>query len=131
MLTGIAFVDSSITGQGSRGKLPANATILPMGTAVTGTTGCPTTQYGTDGLIVAVIDYQGRKTSASLTIARQGEDQFARRPPYYIDLDPGRTLQFLGPVKENGTYELTLEYDYAQGKAKQTKGQFTLNRTCR
>ena len=39
--------------------------IYPPGSKITGTDGCPTTRYHTDGMIVAVIDYQGRPTAGS------------------------------------------------------------------
>src|SRR5271169_3457502 len=51
-ITGFAFVDSSVTGQGSKAKLPAGTKIYPNGARITGTDGCPTTRYQTDGLIV-------------------------------------------------------------------------------
>jgi hypothetical protein len=130
-LTGFAFVDSSVTGMGSRAALPAGATVYPFGTTIKGTTGCRTNRYGTDGLIVAVIDYQGRPTSGSLTVtshpASGGE---FKRAPYYLDLNPGRTLQFLGPIVDNGTYDLDFSYDYALGHGKSASGTFVLARAC-
>src|SRR6202035_1649396 len=94
-LTGFAFVDSSVTSMGSRAKLPAGTKIYPSGSKITGADGCPTNRYNTDGMIVAVIDYQGRPTSGSLAVTRRPErgGQF-NDAPYYLDLDPGRTLQF-------------------------------------
>src|SRR5580704_40039 len=72
-LTGFAFVDSSVTGMGGQAKLPAGTKIYPPGSKITGTDGCPTNRYHTDGMIVAVIDYQGRPTAASVNI-RQTRD---------------------------------------------------------
>lgn len=130
---GIAFVDSSITGQGSRTKLPAGAKIYPPGSKITGTDGCPTNQYGTDGLIVAVIDYEGRPTAAGLTVTRHpaGGGSF-ENAPYYLDINAGRTLQFLGPIRENGRYDMRLEAGLGRAGSEQMKASafFTLARTC-
>lgn len=130
-IVGIAFVDSSVTGMGSRGHLPPGTIIVPAGATVNGTFGCPTDQYGTTGLIVAVIDYDGRPTVASLTITAHtaGTGTFARAP-YYLDLNPGRTLQFLGPVRDNGTYDLALESSFSGPMADKTSATFTLARSC-
>ena len=126
-LTGFAFVDGSVTAQGSRAKLPAGTKIYPPGSTITGTDGCPTTRYHTDGMIVAVIDYQGRPTAASLAVTRHpatgGQFQNA---PYYLDLDPGRTLQFLGPIFENGSYDIRFQYDYSLGQGKTLSASFAL-----
>lgn len=129
-LVGIAFVDNTVTGQGGAAKLPAGTKVLPPGVRVTGTQGCPTSQYRTDGLIVAVIDYAGRHTAANLTVNKVPTPQFGARPPYYLDLDPGRKLQFLGPVFDNGTYSLVLEWFVGNGQQRQTKVEFTLDRNC-
>jgi uncharacterized protein (DUF2141 family) len=130
-LTGFAFVDGSVTAQGSRAKLPAGTKIYPPGSTITGTDGCPTTRYHTDGMIVAVIDYQGRPTAASLAVTRHpatgGQFQNA---PYYLDLDPGRTLQFLGPIFENGSYDIRFQYDYSLGQGKTLSASFALARSC-
>jgi len=130
-LTGFAFVDGSVTAQGSRAKLPAGTKIYPPGSTVAGTEGCPTTRYRTDGMIVAVIDYQGRPTAASLAVTRRpatgGQFQNA---PYYLDLDPGRTLQFLGPIFENGSYDIRFQYDYSLGQGKTLSASFALARSC-
>ena len=72
-LTGFAFVDGSVTAQGSRAKLPPETKIYPPGSTITGTDGCPTNRYRTDGMIVAVIDYHGRPTAGSLAVTRQGD----------------------------------------------------------
>jgi hypothetical protein len=130
-LTGIAFVDSSVTSQGSKATLPAGAQIHPPGSEITGTEGCPTTTHKTDGLIVAIIDYDGAPTAASLGVTRHpaagGEFDNA---PYQIDLDPGRTLQYLGPIFDNGRYELHLSWAASQAENK-TDTEFTLARSCR
>jgi hypothetical protein len=129
-ITGFAFVDGSVTGQGSAAQLPANAKIVPPGARVSGTEGCPSSAFRTDGLIVAVIDYRGRPTAASVTINLVPAPQFGGRPPYYLDLETGRTLQFLGPVFDNGTYRVTLDYYLGQAKSQSTSAQFTLDRSC-
>jgi hypothetical protein len=129
-ITGFAFVDSSVTGQGSAAQLPSNAQIFPPGTRVTGTTGCPSSSFRTDGLIVAVIDYRGRPTAGSVTVSAVPAPQFGGRPPYYLDLDTGRTLQFLGPVVDNGTYRVTLDYYLGQAQARSTAAEFALDRNC-
>src|SRR5581483_5952761 len=113
-LAGIAFVDSSVTSQGSKAQLPGGATIYPPGSKITGTNGCPTTPYRTDGLIVAVIDYEGPPTAASLSVVRHpASGGKFENAPYQIDLDPGRTLQYLGPIFENGTYEMHFTWGFA------------------
>ncbi len=133
-ISGIAFVDSSVTSQGSKAKLPANTKIHPPGARITGTEGCATDQYGTTGLIVAVIDYDGRPIAASLqVIAKPATGRGIERPPYYLDLNPGRTLQFLGPVRDNGTYELKLEGGFGKVPGEQVTAPsvtFTLARSC-
>ena len=82
-------------------------------------------------MIVAVIDYQGRPTAGSVTVtrhpARGGQFENA---PYYLDLDPGRTLQFLGPIFENGSYDVRLQYDFSQGEGKTASTRFVLARSC-
>ena len=112
-------MDGSVTGQGSRAKLPTETKIYPPGSTITGTDGCPTTRYHTDGMIVAVIDYQGRPTAGSVDVTRHPASggQF-NNAPYYLDLDKGRTLQFLGPVFENGSYDVRLTYDFSLGQGK-------------
>jgi hypothetical protein len=130
-VTGFAFVDSSVTGMGSQAKLPAGAKIYPPGSKITGTEGCPTNRYHTDGEIVAVIDYQGRPTAANITITEHpvtgGNFQ---RAPYYIDLNSGRTLQYLGPIFGNGTYDIVFSYSYNLGVGKKSSTTFTLDRSC-
>jgi hypothetical protein len=82
-------------------------------------------------LIVAVIDYDGRPTSASLTLTEhRAAGDTINRAPYHLDLDPGRKLQFLGPVFENGTYDMTFEWDYSLGAGQRTTASFTLRRAC-
>ena len=130
-LTGFAFVNSSVTGQGSRAKLPAGTRIYPPGSKITGTDGCPTTQYRTDGMIVAVIDYQGRPTAGSVTVTRRpASGGKFENAPYYLDLDSGRTLQFLGPIFDNGSYDVRFDYHYAEGLEKTARASFTLARNC-
>ena len=129
VIAGFAFVDSSVTGQGSRAQLPPGTPIYPPGKPITGTTGCPTDAYGTTGLIVAVIDYRGRPTAASLTIRQESAGPFGR-PPYYLDLNTGRTLQFLGPTHENGTFNIELEYSLGQAHQAFARGQLILERDC-
>ncbi len=129
-IAGFAFVDSSVTGQGSRAQLPPGAKVFPSGSKIAGTEGCPTTQYRTDGLIVVVIDYDGRPTAGSVTISVVPEPQFGGRAPYQLDLDTGRTLQFLGPVFDNGTYRVTLQYFFGQAQQGSAVAEFTLDRRC-
>jgi hypothetical protein len=129
-IAGFAFVDSNVTGQGARATLPRGTKIFPPGSTISGTDGCPTTQYRTDGLIVAVIDYAGRPTAGSVTVNLVPTPQFGQRPPYQLDLNAGRTLQFLGPIFDNGTYQVTLEYFFGQAQTKSTAAQFTLARRC-
>jgi hypothetical protein len=131
-LAGIAFVDSSVTGQGSRARLPAGAKIYPSKSDITGSEGCPTTPYRTDGLIVAVIDYDGPPTAASVTVIRHpASGGRFENAPYHIDLDAGRTLQYLGPIFENGRYEIHMSWGFAGAQAAATEAEFTLARQCR
>jgi hypothetical protein len=130
-IAGIAFVDSNTTGQGSRATLPAGAKIYPPGTKIIGTTGCPTTRYRTDGLIVAVIDYEGAPTAGSLQVLRQlpSGQQFADAP-YYLDINQGQVLQYLGPIFDNANYTLRLTWGLGQAQNSQAAGSFTLARNC-
>jgi uncharacterized protein (DUF2141 family) len=130
-LTGFAFVDGSVTRQGSHAQLPGGTKIYSPGSTITGTDGCPTTRYHTDGMIVAIIDYQGRPTAGKVAVTRHpaSGDNFANAP-YYLDLDPGRTLQLLGPIFENGTYDVHFEYDYSLGEPKTDSATFVLARSC-
>lgn len=130
-LTGFAFVDGSVTAQGSRARLPPGTKIFPPGSTITGTDGCPTNRYRTDGMIVAVIDYQGRPTAGSVAVTRHPASggQF-HNAPYYLDLDSGRTLQFLGPLFENGSYDVRFEYDFSSGQGKTLSATFALARNC-
>ncbi len=130
-LTGFAFVGSGVTAQGRRANLPPGTRIYPPGSTITGADGCPTTRYNTDGMIVAVIDYHGRPTAGSVAVTRHPASggQFDNAP-YYLDLDAGRTLQFLGPIYENGSYDVRVQYDFSQGEGKTLSGSFTLARSC-
>jgi hypothetical protein len=130
-LAGIAFVDSSVTSEGSRARLPAGARVYPPDSEITGKAGCPTTRYRTDGLIVAVIDYDGPPTAASLTVIRHPASggRFVN-PPYQIDLNAGRTLQYLGPIFANGSYEMKLTWGSASAQSAATAATFTLSRSC-
>ena len=117
---------------GSRAKLPAGTKIYPSGSKITGTEGCATNRYHTDGMIVAVIDYQGRPTAASVTITEHpAAGGNFDRAPYYIDLDSGRTLQYLGPIFGNGTYDVLFSYSYNLGNAKTATATLILDRSCR
>jgi len=82
-------------------------------------------------MIVAVIDYHGRPTAGSLAVTRHPASggQF-QNAPYYLDLDSGRTLQFLGPIFENGSYDIRFQYDYSLGQGKALSANFTLARSC-
>jgi hypothetical protein len=131
VLTGIVFVTSSVASGGSQAVLPAGTKIYPLGSTISGTDGCSTNQYHTDGIMMAVIDYNGRPTAASLTVTRHPSTggSFANAP-YYLDLNPGRTLQNLGPIYTNGSYDLLFTYDYNQGPGNKASGSFTLSRNC-
>ncbi len=130
-LIGFAFVDTSVTSRGSLAKLPPGTKIYPPGSTITGTEGCPTTRYHTDGLIVAVIDYQGRPNEGSITVIRHPAPGMSfPGAPYYLDLNAGRTLQYLGPIGANGTYDVKFSYNYAEGQQKSTAARLTLARNC-
>jgi hypothetical protein len=129
-LAGIAFVDSAVTSEGSRAQLPASAKVYPPNSEITGQEGCPTTRYRTDGLIVAVIDYDGPPTAASLTVVRHpASGGRFENAPYQLDLNADRTLQYLGPIFENGTYEIHLISGFAGAQTAAT-AEFTLARSC-
>ena len=110
---GVAFVDSAVTGEGSRAVLPPGTKIYPDGAEITGTEECPTTKYKTDGLPVAVIEYQGRPTSARVNVIRRPESGGAfAEPPYTLNLDPGQKIQMLDrPHDVTGKGSFTLERD--------------------
>jgi hypothetical protein len=130
-LTGFAFVDSSVAGQGAGAKLPEGTKIYPSGSKLTGTEGCPTNQYKTDGLPMAVIDYSGRPTAGSVTVVRHpATGGTFTNAPYYLDLNAGRTLQNLGPIFDNGTYEVQFSYSFNQGAQKTLSATFVLARNC-
>ncbi len=89
------------------------------------------TSYRTDGLLVLVIDYQGRPTAGSVTVTRRpaAGGRF-ENAPYYLDLNSGRTLQYLGPIFDNGSYDVLLTYHIGQGQEKTTSTTLTLARSC-
>lgn len=130
-ITGIAFVDNSVTAYGSRAKLPTGTKIYPSGSTITGTTGCPTDRYRTTGLIVAIIDYDGPPTAASLQVTRHPASGGSfDNAPYYIDLNAGRTLQFLGPIFDNGTYSMHFEAGFEGPSKTKVDASFKLDRAC-
>jgi hypothetical protein len=130
-IAGFAFVNSSVTAQGRRADLPPGTKIYPPGSKITGTDGCPTTRYHNDGMIVAVIDYKGEAMPGRVAVTRHpasgGEFNNA---PYYLDLQKGRILQFLGPIFENGSYDVSFEYDFALSQGKTVSTTFVLARSC-
>ena len=130
-IAGIAFVGSSVTAAGHYAPLPAGTAIYPSGSTITGTTGCPTNPYGTDGMIVVVVDYQGRPTAGSLTLTRHPSTggNFTDAP-YMMDINPGRYLQTIGPYTNNGSYDVQVTYDYSLGPGQKTSASFTLSRNC-
>jgi len=116
---------------GSQAKLPPGTKIYPPGSKITGTEGCPTTRYKTDGQIVVIIDYRGRPTAGSVTVTRHpATGGNFENAPYYIDLNAGRTLQFLGPIYANGAYDVRFSYDYNRGTPKTSSATLTLARSC-
>ena len=130
-LAGVAFVDSSVTGQGSRARLPAGAKIYPPKSEITRSEGCPTTPYRTDGLIVAVIDYDGPPTAASIAVIRHpASGGRFENAPYHLDLNAGRTLQYLGPIFKNGSYEIHMTWGFAGAQTTAKEADFTLARDC-
>lgn len=131
VIAGFAFVDSAVTSRGSRSKVPPGTKIYPSGSKITGTTGCPTTRYQTDGLLVVVIDYNGRPTAGSIQVTRHPASggQF-ENAPYYLDLDNGRIMQMLGPIFENGTYDVKFTYDFSLGSGETTSASIVLARNC-
>jgi hypothetical protein len=133
-LAGFAFVDSTVTGQGSKATLPPGTRVYPPGSRITGTTGCPSNQFGTDGLLVLVIDYSGSPTAASVvvTVTPEGGGLAIQRAPYYLDLDPGRALQYLGPERGNGTLSVAVTTGVGglQTKAGIAKATLVLARSC-
>ena len=129
---GLAFVDSSVTARGHNG-LPTGIPVFRPGSTITGSTGCPTNSFGQDGLMVLVLDYAGAPTSASATTTitpLEGGSGFTVAP-YYLDLNPGQSTQYLGPRDQNGTYDILVEYGYARATGfPKINVRFTLNRNC-
>lgn len=130
-IAGFAFVNSSVTAQGRRADLPPGTKIYPPGSKITGTDGCPTTRYHNDGMIVAVVDYQGEAMPGRVAVTRHPArgGQF-NNAPYSLDLQKGRLLQFLGPIFENGSYDVSVEYDFTLGQGKTVSTTFVLARSC-
>ena len=130
-IVGFAFVDASVTQQHSNAKIPAGTKIYPSGSTLTGTEGCSTTRYNTDGLPIVIIEYSGRPTAGSVAVTRHPASggNFADAP-YYLDLNPGTTVQTLGPYFDNGTYDVVFTYDYNLGPGQKTSASFTLARSC-
>lgn len=130
-LTGFAFVDSSVAAAGAQAKLPAGTKIYPPGSKITGTEGCSTNRYHTDGQPIVIIDYTGRPTAGSVQVTRHpASGGTFPDPPYYIDLNAGRTLQNMGPIFDNGTYDVLFSYNYNQGAGKKVSGTLVLARSC-
>jgi hypothetical protein len=131
VIAGFAFVDSSVASQGGGAKLPAGIKVYPPGSTLTGTDGCPTNQYHTDGQPVVVIDYTGRPTAGSVQVTRHPATggNFADAP-YYLDVNPGRILQNMGPIFDNGTYDVVFTYDYSTGKGQTASAKLVLSRKC-
>jgi hypothetical protein len=130
-IAGFAFVDASVTQQHSNAQIPAGTKIYPSGATLTGTEGCPTTRYNTDGLPIVIIDYNGRPTAGSVAVTRHpASGGNFENAPYYLDLNPGRTVQFLGPSIDNGKYDVLFSYDYNLGAGQKVSASFTLARTC-
>jgi hypothetical protein len=81
--------------------------------------------------MVVVIDYSGRPTAASVQVTRHpangGDFQNA---PYYLDLNAGRTIQFLGPIFDNGKYDVHFSYHYNLGQEKSADASIVLARNC-
>jgi hypothetical protein len=120
-----------VTAGGHYTPLPAGTAIYSSGSTISGATGCPTNRYGTDGMIVVVIDYNGRPTAGSLTLIRHpATGGNFTDAPYMMDLNPGRYLQTIGPYTVNGSYEVQMSYDYSLGPGQKTSATFTLARNC-
>lgn len=130
-IAGFAFVNGSVTAQGRRANLPPGTKIYPPGSKITGTDGCPTTRFHNDGVIVAVIDYKGEAMPGKVGVTRHPASggQF-ENAPYYLDLVKGRLLQFLGPIFENGSYDVSVEYDFTLSQGKTVSATFVLSRSC-
>jgi hypothetical protein len=130
-IAGFAFVNSSVTEQGWRADLPPGMKIYPPGSKITGTDGCPTTRYHNDGMFVAVSDYQSDAMPGNVAVTRHPAivGQF-NNPPYYHNLQKGRMLQFLGPIFENSSYDVSVEYDFTLGQGKSVSTTFVLARSC-
>lgn len=130
-IVGFAFVNSSVTAQGRRAEPPARNENLSPAQRLPGTDGCLTTRYHNDGMIVAVIDYRGEAMPGRVAVTRHPArgGQF-NNAPYYLDLQKGRQLQFLGPIFENGSYDVGVEYDFTLSQGKTVSTMFVLARSC-
>lgn len=129
---GLTFLDATVTAAGAHAALPKSAVVYPPGSTITGVTGCPSSSFGQDGRMTLVLDYGGPPTSASVTttITSSGEGPFTVAP-YYLDLNAGQRLQYLGPRSQNGTYDIVVEYGYATASGfPKIEARFVLDRTC-
>lgn len=130
-IVGFAFVNSSGDGTGAASGIPRPERKFIPGSKTTGTDGCLTTRYHNDGMIVAVIDYRGEAMPGRVAVTRHPArgGQF-NNVPYYLDLQEGRQLQFLGPIFEYGSYDVSVEYDFTLGQGKRISTMFVLARSC-
>lgn len=131
-IAGFAFVDSSVTARGQSGaRLPRGTKIYPSGGRITGRTGCPN-RYQTKGLLIVVIDYSGPKTAGSVTVTRRpaGSRQSFADAPYYLDLNPGREIQYQGPIFANGSYSIAFQYGFAGRRRTTLAAKIVLARNC-
>jgi hypothetical protein len=107
-IVGIVFLDSAVI-NGGTARVPAGARIYPAGSTITGATGCQTTP--TNGQMYLIFDYSGTPTAGEidLTAPVSGGGSYPHAP-IELDVNPGRTVQFLGtPLPINGTYKLQLQ----------------------
>ena len=107
-ILGIVFLDTAAM-NGGPASVPAGKKIYPIGSTVTGSTGCQTTP--TNGQMYLVFDYSGAPTAGEidLTAPVAGGGTYPQAP-IEMDVNAGRTVQFLGtPAPINGTYSLKLQ----------------------
>ena len=130
-ITGFAFVDSSVTGMGSRAELPAGTKVYPPGSK------SPAPKDAHESVPHRWNDRRshrlpGPSNRRGVTITEHPATGGSfERAPYYIDLDSGRTLQYLGPMFSNGTYDVLFSYSYNLGAAKKSTAELVLARSCR